>query len=89
MCVLVNDGRRAAPCASSYSLFEPEDQVMEHNLMYYKAYSDQWGLQSDHFTARMVRETKHFAYSTRVCVASSHSCPSPCIWGDLAALKCP
>eukprot|EP00066_Takifugu_rubripes_P000647 XP_003961304.1 PREDICTED: synaptonemal complex protein SC65-like [Takifugu rubripes] len=49
----LNDGRRAAPCASSYSLFEPEDQVMEHNLMYYKAYSDQWGLQSDHFTARM------------------------------------
>lgn len=85
VCVLVNDGRRAAPCASSYFLFEPEDQVMEHNLMYYKAYSDQWGF----FTAQTMREIKQFAYSTCVCVASSHSCPSPCIWGVLAALKCP
>lgn len=74
--VPVNDGRRAAPCASSYSLFEPEDLVMEQKLMYYKAYSDQWGLQSDHFTARMVREVKQLARSTRVCVASSHSRPT-------------
>lgn len=29
---------------------------MEQNLVYYKAYSQQWGLQADHFAARMVRE---------------------------------
>lgn len=63
----MNDGRRAAPCASSYSLFEPEDQVMEHNLMYYKAYSEQWGLQSDHFTARMVREMKVCIFYPCLC----------------------
>ncbi|KAM4525454.1 endoplasmic reticulum protein SC65-like [Odontesthes bonariensis] len=48
----LNDGRRAVPCAYSYFLFEPEDQVMKQNLLYYKAYSQQWGLQSDHFTPR-------------------------------------
>ncbi|XP_029311829.1 endoplasmic reticulum protein SC65-like isoform X2 [Cottoperca gobio] len=49
----VNDGRSALPCAYSYFLFEPEDHVMKQNLQYYKAYSEQWGLQPDHFTPRM------------------------------------
>ncbi len=51
----VNDGRSAVPCAYSYFLFEPEDQIMEQNLQYYKAYSEQWGLQPEHYTPRMVR----------------------------------
>lgn len=51
----VNDGRSAVPCAHSYFLFEPEDRVMKQNLLYYKAFSEQWGLQPDHFTPRMVR----------------------------------
>lgn len=57
LCILctVNDGRSAVPCAHSYFLFEPEDPVMKQNLLYYKAYSQQWGLQSNHFTPRMVR----------------------------------
>ncbi|XP_029311828.1 endoplasmic reticulum protein SC65-like isoform X1 [Cottoperca gobio] len=49
----LNDGRSALPCAYSYFLFEPEDHVMKQNLQYYKAYSEQWGLQPDHFTPRM------------------------------------
>ncbi|XP_037610353.1 endoplasmic reticulum protein SC65-like [Sebastes umbrosus] len=49
----LNDGRSALPCAYSYFLFEPEDEVMKQNLQYYKAYSEQWGLQPDHFTPRM------------------------------------
>lgn len=53
----VNDGRRAVPCAYSYFLFQPEDPVMKDNLLYYKAYSQQWGLQSHHFTPRTVRGT--------------------------------
>ncbi|XP_028286192.1 endoplasmic reticulum protein SC65-like [Parambassis ranga] len=48
----LNDGRRAVPCVYSYFLFEPGDQVMSQNLLYYKAYSQQWGLQSDHYTPR-------------------------------------
>lgn len=42
------------PCAFSYFLFEPEDEVMGQNLHYYKAYSDQWGLEEEHFTPRKV-----------------------------------
>ncbi|XP_026171941.1 endoplasmic reticulum protein SC65-like [Mastacembelus armatus] len=49
----LNDGRSAVASAYSYFLFEPEDQVMKQNLLYYKAYSEQWGLQSGHFTPRM------------------------------------
>ncbi|XP_034070291.1 endoplasmic reticulum protein SC65-like [Gymnodraco acuticeps] len=49
----LNDGRSALPCAYSYFLFEPEDQVMKQNLQYYGAYSEQWGLQDKHFTPRM------------------------------------
>ncbi|XP_068439223.1 endoplasmic reticulum protein SC65-like [Clinocottus analis] len=49
----MNDGRRALPCAYSYFLFEPEDQVMTQNLQYYEAYSEQWGLRPDHFAPRM------------------------------------
>ncbi|CAI5658831.1 unnamed protein product [Oreochromis niloticus] len=55
----LNDGRSAVPCAYSYFLFEPEDPVMKQNLLYYKAYSQQWGLQSNHFTPRM-EAFKHF-----------------------------
>ncbi|XP_056286712.1 endoplasmic reticulum protein SC65-like [Pseudoliparis swirei] len=57
----LNDGRSASPCAYSYFLFEPEDQVMKQNLQYYRAYSEQWGLQPGHFTPRMeaVRHYNH------------------------------
>uniref|UniRef100_A0A3B4GIX1 Synaptonemal complex protein SC65-like n=1 Tax=Pundamilia nyererei TaxID=303518 RepID=A0A3B4GIX1_9CICH len=57
--IAVNDGRSAVPCAHSYFLFEPEDPVMKQNLLYYKAYSQQWGLQSNHFTPRM-EAFKHY-----------------------------
>lgn len=50
----MNDGQSAVPCAYSYFLFDPEDQVMGQNLLYYKAYSEQWGLQPDHLTPRTV-----------------------------------
>uniref|UniRef100_A0A3Q0RV80 Prolyl 3-hydroxylase family member 4 (inactive) n=1 Tax=Amphilophus citrinellus TaxID=61819 RepID=A0A3Q0RV80_AMPCI len=57
--IAVNDGRSAVPCAYSYFLFEPEDPVMKQNLQYYKAYSQQWGLQSNHFTPR-TEAFKHY-----------------------------
>lgn len=55
---LVNNGRKAVPCAFSYFLFEPEDKVMGQNLQYYRAYSDQWGLEEDHFKPRKVGRNK-------------------------------
>ncbi|XP_068585336.1 endoplasmic reticulum protein SC65-like [Cebidichthys violaceus] len=58
----LNDGRRALPCAYSYFLFEPEDRVMKQNLQYYRAYSEQWGLQHDHFTPRTEALT-HYSHT--------------------------
>ncbi|XP_076007676.1 endoplasmic reticulum protein SC65-like [Genypterus blacodes] len=55
----LNDGQSAVPCASSHSLFEPEDQIMKQNLLYYKAYSQEWDLQPQHFTAR-TEALKHY-----------------------------
>ncbi|XP_069547918.1 endoplasmic reticulum protein SC65-like [Brachyistius frenatus] len=55
----LNDGRSAVPCVYSYFLFEPEDQVMKQNLQYYKAYGEQWGLQSDQLTPR-TEAFKHY-----------------------------
>lgn len=55
----LNKGHSAVPCAYSYILFEPEDQVMKENLLYYEAYSEQWGLQPEHFTPR-TEALKHY-----------------------------
>uniref|UniRef100_A0A3Q3X8L6 Leprecan-like alpha-helical domain-containing protein n=1 Tax=Mola mola TaxID=94237 RepID=A0A3Q3X8L6_MOLML len=70
--VAVNDGRSAVPCAYSYFLLEPKDPVMEQNLLYYKAYSEQWGLQSDHFTAR----TEAVKYHNRTVAHRQMQMPS-------------
>ncbi|KAJ0060359.1 hypothetical protein NL108_010136, partial [Boleophthalmus pectinirostris] len=48
----LNNGHNAVQCAHSYFLFEPEDQVMKQNLVYYETISEQWGLQSEDFTPR-------------------------------------
>lgn len=69
----VNDGRRAVPCAFSYSLLEPEDGVMEQNLRYYKAYGEQWGLETEHFTPRKVRR-KALASTLVICDEFNEKC---------------
>ncbi|XP_019120327.2 endoplasmic reticulum protein SC65 isoform X2 [Larimichthys crocea] len=61
----LNEGRRAVRCAYSYFLFEHEDKVMEQNLQYYKAYGEQWGLQSDHYTPRMEALKHHNQTATQ------------------------
>ncbi|XP_010903423.2 endoplasmic reticulum protein SC65-like [Esox lucius] len=48
----LNDSRSAAPCASSYVLFDPEDEVMRQNMLYYRAYQEQWGLDDHSFIPR-------------------------------------
>lgn len=50
----VNDVKNAAPCAASYLLFDPKDQVMKQNVEYYSFYREQWGLQESDFLPRPV-----------------------------------
>lgn len=52
----VNDAKNAAPCAASYILFDPNDQVMQQNIVYYRFYREQWGLEESHFQPRPVSE---------------------------------
>lgn len=54
----MNDVKSAAPCAASYMLFDPKDQVMQQNVAYYRFYREQWGLQEGDFQPRPVSE--HF-----------------------------
>ncbi|XP_071765935.1 endoplasmic reticulum protein SC65 [Centroberyx gerrardi] len=48
----LNDVKNAAPCAASYMLFDPKDQVMQQNVVYYHFYREQWGLEESHFQPR-------------------------------------
>lgn len=50
----VNDVKNAAPCAASYMLFDPKDQVMRQNVQYYRFYREQWGLEETDFQPRPV-----------------------------------
>ncbi|XP_068606284.1 endoplasmic reticulum protein SC65 [Brachionichthys hirsutus] len=48
----LNDVKNAAPCAASYVLFDPKDQVMQRNVEYYRFYREQWGLGERDFQPR-------------------------------------
>ncbi|KAJ7992331.1 hypothetical protein DPEC_G00277420 [Dallia pectoralis] len=48
----LNDVRSAAPCAAAYMLFDADDQVMQQNMVYYRFYREQWGLEETHFLPR-------------------------------------
>ncbi|CAN9505411.1 unnamed protein product [Ophioblennius macclurei] len=48
----LNDAKNAAPCAASYILFDPKDQVMQRNVAYYIFYREQWGLKDIDFEPR-------------------------------------
>lgn len=50
----VHDVKNAAPCAASYMLFDPKDQVMKQNVEYYRFYREQWGLEEGDFLPRPV-----------------------------------
>lgn len=49
----LNDLKNAAPCAVSYLLFDPNDKVMQQNLVYYQYHRDKWGLSDEHFQPRL------------------------------------
>lgn len=50
----MNDVRQAARSAASYMLFDPEDSVMQQNLVYYRFHRARWGLEEDDFQPREV-----------------------------------
>ncbi|KAJ3601582.1 hypothetical protein NHX12_032550 [Muraenolepis orangiensis] len=45
----VNNVKKASPCAASYMLFDPSDEVMQQNVAYYRFHRKQWGLDEEHF----------------------------------------
>ncbi|KAK1160272.1 cartilage-associated protein-like [Acipenser oxyrinchus oxyrinchus] len=48
----LNDVKNAAPCAASYLLFDPQDDIMLQNMVYYRFYREQWGLEDNDFRPR-------------------------------------
>lgn len=54
----MNDLKNAVPCASSYMLFDPKDDVMKNNLAYYQFHKKQWGLTDEDFLPRSVRSAE-------------------------------
>lgn len=51
----VDDLKNAVPCAVSYLLFDPEDEVMKNNVIYYQYHRSKWELGDDDFLPRVVR----------------------------------
>lgn len=57
----VTDLKNAVPCAVSYLLFDPSDEVMKNNVAYYKFHKNQWGLTEEDFLPRSVRHVNDYA----------------------------
>uniref|UniRef100_A0A3B5N0W7 Cartilage associated protein n=1 Tax=Xiphophorus couchianus TaxID=32473 RepID=A0A3B5N0W7_9TELE len=51
--IAVNDLKNAVPCATSYVLFDPNDEVMNNNVAYYKYHRNKWGLTEEDFLPRV------------------------------------
>ncbi|XP_029013753.1 endoplasmic reticulum protein SC65 [Betta splendens] len=60
----LNDVKNAAPCAASYMLFDPQDQVMQQNVAYYRFYREQWGLRDGDFQPR-AEARRYFTQTTK------------------------
>ncbi|XP_034611760.1 endoplasmic reticulum protein SC65 [Trachemys scripta elegans] len=48
----LNDVKNAVQSVSSYMLFDPADEVMQQNLVYYRFYRERWHLEDDDFSPR-------------------------------------
>ncbi|KAM4692359.1 cartilage-associated protein [Rhinophrynus dorsalis] len=48
----LNDVKNSAPCAASYLLFDPDDEVMKQNMVYYQYHKERWGLSEENFKPR-------------------------------------
>ncbi|KAM9112477.1 endoplasmic reticulum protein SC65 [Pangshura tecta] len=49
----LNDVKNAVQSVSSYMLFDPADEVMQQNLVYYRFYRERWHLEDDDFSPRL------------------------------------
>ena len=41
-------------------LFDASDQVMQQNMVYYRFYREQWGLEENHFLPRPVSDRDNY-----------------------------
>ncbi|KAM3820772.1 endoplasmic reticulum protein SC65 [Vipera latastei] len=48
----LNDIKNAVQSVASYMLFDPGDEVMQQNLVYYRFYRERWHLEEDDFIPR-------------------------------------
>ncbi|KAM9208398.1 endoplasmic reticulum protein SC65 isoform 2-T2 [Dugong dugon] len=48
----LNDVHQATRSAASYMLFDPEDNIMQQNLVYYRFHRARWGLEEEDFQPR-------------------------------------
>ncbi|KAH0626828.1 hypothetical protein JD844_002071 [Phrynosoma platyrhinos] len=48
----LNDIKNAVRSVASYMLFDPRDEVMQQNLVYYRFYRERWHLEEDDFNPR-------------------------------------
>uniref|UniRef100_W5M440 Cartilage associated protein n=2 Tax=Lepisosteus oculatus TaxID=7918 RepID=W5M440_LEPOC len=48
----LNDVKNAVPCVASYMLFDPNDEVMKSNVVYYRYHKDKWDLTEEDFQPR-------------------------------------
>ncbi|KAF7239151.1 Endoplasmic reticulum protein SC65 [Varanus komodoensis] len=48
----LNDIKNAVQSVASYMLFDPRDEVMQQNLVYYRFYRERWHLEEDDFNPR-------------------------------------
>ncbi|XP_038635748.1 cartilage-associated protein-like isoform X3 [Scyliorhinus canicula] len=48
----LNDIKNAVSCVATYMLFDPQDEIMQQNLVYYRFYREQWSLQEGDFQPR-------------------------------------
>lgn len=63
LCLAVTDLKNAVPCAASYVLFDPADEVMKNNVAYYTYHKEQWGLTEEDFAPRSVSRVTFFRLS--------------------------
>uniref|UniRef100_A0A4W5KAE3 Leprecan-like alpha-helical domain-containing protein n=1 Tax=Hucho hucho TaxID=62062 RepID=A0A4W5KAE3_9TELE len=48
----MNDLKNAVLCIASYMLFDPSDEVMKNNVVYYQYHRDKYGLSDEDFLPR-------------------------------------
>lgn len=55
----LNDIKNAVSCVATYMLFDPQDEIMQQNLVYYRFYREKWGLGEEDFEPRADAQLYH------------------------------